>query len=192
MYEGDSETDPKVGKWCGNRIPPEYSSLTNKVLLVFRTDWSSQYAGFRVSYEVLCGGKFEDDNGILTSPYYPRPYQTNQKCEYYIDAPMGKAIELEFSDFDIEDSGYDSCDFDSLSIYDGTDSNATLLGTYCGRNTPPTAISTYNAMFLIFRTDVSISGRGFKANYSFSDVGKFSKVTVATFRPLSESFVFNE
>lgn len=80
---------------------------------------------------------------------------------------MNKAIVLNFTDFDIEDD----CDFDSLSIYDGIDSNSTEIGNYCGTSLPPAAISTHNHMHLVFETDASLAGRGFKANYSFIDAG---------------------
>lgn len=50
-------------------------------------------------------------------------------------------------------------------------SNDTQIGIYCGTSLPPAAISTQNHMHLLFRSDASISGRGFKANYSFIDAG---------------------
>lgn len=116
----------------------------------------------------VCGGKFEDDNGVIMSPFYPQPYENSRVCHFDIIAPLGKAIVLNFTDFDIEDD----CDFDSLAIYDGSDSTSTQIGNYCGEETPPPAISTLNHMHLVFQSDTSISGRGFKANYSFIDAGK--------------------
>lgn len=40
-----------MGRWCGDRIPREYTSLSNEVLVVFRTDSSYGYDGFRLKYE---------------------------------------------------------------------------------------------------------------------------------------------
>lgn len=42
---------PKVGRWCGSRIPPEYSSLSSEILVVFHTDFSFTDDGFRLKYE---------------------------------------------------------------------------------------------------------------------------------------------
>lgn len=42
---------PKVGRWCGSRIPPEYSSLSSEILIVFHTDFSFSDDGFRLKYE---------------------------------------------------------------------------------------------------------------------------------------------
>lgn len=115
----------------------------------------------------VCGGKFEDDNGVITSPWFPKPYEDSKYCAYDIEAPMGKAIVLNFTDFDIE---YD-CDFDSLTIYDGVDTNSTKIGTYCGTRMPPAMVSTLNHIHLVFQTDSSNSGPGFRAVYSFIDAG---------------------
>lgn len=56
MYDGHDENGPKVGKWCGNRLPREYISLSNEVLVVFRTDSSYGYDGFRLKYETSMYG----------------------------------------------------------------------------------------------------------------------------------------
>lgn len=97
-------------------------------------------------------------------------YEDNKNCLFDIEAPLGKAIVLNFTDFDIEND----CDFDSLTIYDGVDANSTKIGTYCGTRKPPTAISTLNHMHLIFDTDQSNTGPGFRATYSFIDAGATS------------------
>lgn len=117
----------------------------------------------------VCGGKFEDDNSFITSPWYPNAYEDNKLCLYDIEAPLGKSIVLNFTNFNIEAD----CDFDSLSIYDGVDSNGTKIGTYCGNENPPAAISTLNHMHLVFSTDSSNTGPGFKALYSFVDASTF-------------------
>lgn len=51
IYEGSNINAPKVGRWCGNRIPPEYSSLSSELLIVFHTDFSFSDEGFRLKYE---------------------------------------------------------------------------------------------------------------------------------------------
>lgn len=124
----------------------------------------------------MCGGKFEDENGIIMSPLYPNHYEHSRKCFFDIEAPLGKAITLNFTDFGMEDD----CDFDSLSIYDGVDNNSTLIGSYCGESIPPVAISTFNHLHLEFQSDSSISGRGFKATYSFMDSSKCILYTLAS------------
>lgn len=47
---------------------------------------------------------------------YPKNYEISRTCDYLIEAPIGKAILLDFTDFDMEDNSYPSCDFDYLSV----------------------------------------------------------------------------
>lgn len=51
------------------------------------------------------------------SPGYPQPYESGRQCTYEIEADVGKAIVLDFIDFDIEDTSYPDCDFDYLKVY---------------------------------------------------------------------------
>lgn len=120
---------------------------------------------------------------MITSPWFPNPYEDDKHCLYDIEAPLGKAIVLNFTDFSIEDD----CDFDSLNIYDGIDSNSTLIGTYCGSEKPPAAISTLNHLHLEFKTDSSNTGPGFRADYSFIDAGTYVKIRQTTRHKLIHS-----
>lgn len=52
IFEGTSDKDPKVNRFCGNSIPPSYTSLGNALLIVFKSDWSANFEGFRISYEI--------------------------------------------------------------------------------------------------------------------------------------------
>lgn len=45
------------------------------------------------------------------------------------------------------------------------------MGRYCGQSNPGSVMSTMNYMHLVFQTDGSIGGRGFKGNYTFEDIG---------------------
>ncbi|CAG7825201.1 unnamed protein product [Allacma fusca] len=108
---------------------------------------------------------------MLRSPYYPGNYPKNRDCVYLISQPVGKAIQLDFIDFDIE-AAYDSrCLFDFLEIRDGDNENSTLIGHYCGGNVPETILSSMNYLWIRFKTDGSLQNKGFIANFSTIDVG---------------------
>lgn len=51
IFEGATDEDPKVGRWCGDRLPPKYESYGNVLLIVFKSDWSAQMEGFRIAYD---------------------------------------------------------------------------------------------------------------------------------------------
>lgn len=100
---------------------------------------------------------------------YPKRYERSALCTYEIVAPPGKAVVLDFIDFDIEDTD-SACSFDVLAVYDGHRGvGIQPQQRLCGTAMPPQIISTTNVLTLELRTDSSIQGRGFKANYTFAD-----------------------
>lgn len=72
---------------------------------------------FSVIIFVVCGGTYSSETGILLSPLYPNHYEVSRTCSYIIEAPLRKAILLDFEDIDLEDNSFStSCDFDFLSV----------------------------------------------------------------------------
>jgi cubilin len=86
-------------------------------------------------------------------------YQNNQNCEWLIQPTGATIIRLSFNRFDTEDC----CD--AVSIYDGANTTAPLLGTFKGTTIPPIVTSTGGALFVIFTTDGSITSTGWEASY---------------------------
>ncbi|KAK2582771.1 hypothetical protein KPH14_005036 [Odynerus spinipes] len=166
IYDGDSINSPLIGRYCGDNMPPTVISNSNNVLVVFISDWTYESEGFSFTYETICGGEFNEETGVITSPMYPNPYHSSKTCVYEIVLPPSKAVVLNIVDLDIEGVTSD-CYFDYLEIFDGYNENSTSLATLCGYHTPSDPfLSTHNVMFLKFTSDSSIQGRGFKANYT--------------------------
>eukprot|EP00091_Calanus_sinicus_P009855 TRINITY_DN228_c0_g1_i3.p1 TRINITY_DN228_c0_g1~~TRINITY_DN228_c0_g1_i3.p1 ORF type:complete len:289 (-),score=94.20 TRINITY_DN228_c0_g1_i3:93-959(-) len=55
----------------------------------------------RISAEYVCGGRFDQDNGVITSPLYPANYINSEACIYDIVAPKKKRIALTCEYFDL-------------------------------------------------------------------------------------------
>ena len=106
--------------------------------------------------------------GTLNSPFFPEPYPSDRKCQYRIVMPMGHLVELNFLQFDIEDSI--DCHYDYLLVRDSYE-NGTEIGRYCGNTLPDRIISKYNELWIEFGTDGSISNHGFLANYTSVEIG---------------------
>lgn len=122
---------------------------------------------------IVCGGSYYEEPGIIQSTNYPHSYAPERNCDFYIQAPLGKAIILDFMDFDLEEPwSSDDCEYDYLAIYDGIKTNNTKVGSFCGTTIPERIISTINYMHLILVSDGMLSGRGFKANFTFFDICK--------------------
>lgn len=62
-----------------------------------------------------------------------------------------------------------SCFYDYVELRDGATSDANSLAKLCGNTRPSTEHSTGSTMYLRFRTDNSITHKGFKAKYSIGE-----------------------
>ncbi|XP_021339749.1 cubilin-like, partial [Mizuhopecten yessoensis] len=63
---------------------------------------------------------------------------------------------------------YASCIHDYVSVYNGNDEAAPLVGTYCGNTIPAPITSLGSAMFVRFASDGSVQRTGFRAVYTKS------------------------
>lgn len=64
----------------------------------------------------VCGSTFTAETGTITSPSYPNAYEIDRACNYLIEAPIGKGIFLDFTDFDIEQHALPDCEFDYVAV----------------------------------------------------------------------------
>ncbi|KAK6490308.1 cubilin [Huso huso] len=165
------------GRYCGSATPSTMHTTDNQLFLRFISDSSNEGQGFKLTYEALslaCGGNIymsdSDPSGYITSPNYPNNYPQNVDCSWTITVPNGEAVQLDFEgDFYIEPT--DSCSYDYLELRDGATPNAPLIAKICGEEHPSTQKSTGSVMYLRFRTDSSVTHKGFKAKYSIATCG---------------------
>uniref|UniRef100_H2TR21 CUB and Sushi multiple domains 3 n=1 Tax=Takifugu rubripes TaxID=31033 RepID=H2TR21_TAKRU len=107
-----------------------------------------------------CFSNFTAPMGTVLSPDYPEGYGNNLNCVWLIISELGTRIHLAFNDFDLEPP------YDFLTIRDGDQSGATLLGRFSGAEVPSHLTSNSNVLQLEFQADHSMSGRGFNITYS--------------------------
>ncbi len=94
------------------------------------------------------------DSGLATANY------SNNEDLLLVIAPEGAVdLTLDFTSWDVEEG------YDFLYIYDGTTTEAPLLGTFSGVS-PSTIRSTSGAFTLRFVTDASVTLEGWTANWS--------------------------
>lgn len=79
-------------------------------------------------------------------------------------------LRITFPFFDIENSG--SCSFDFLEVHDGDSASSYLIGKYCGTAAPAELFSSHNSLYFWFRSDHSVSGRGFTVAWQSQAPGK--------------------
>ena len=138
-----------------------------------------------------CSNVYTAASGTVMSPNYPNNYPNSRVCKSKIRVANGFRVQLNFSEIDIESHG--TCSFDSLSIYNGPDETAPLLGRYCDRHAASTLTSSSNEVLIVFKSDISNTGRGFRANYNSISGGKrlhFIHIVIA--EKLNEAIILNE
>ena len=80
--------------------------------------------------------------------------QIIENCTWLIRPSNGGTVTLNFDSFNTE-SGYDF-----VTVYDGTNANATQLGRFSGTSRPSAVTSTGNALFVRFTSDGSVNAAG--------------------------------
>ncbi|XP_058698621.1 CUB domain-containing protein 2 isoform X1 [Poecile atricapillus] len=166
VYNGAARDQGNLlGTFCGHSPPPPFSSAWHVMAVVFRSDRHVAKHGFAAAYKKdACGGQLTGLSGEITSPRYPESYPNDAECRWSIGgAGGGGPLTLVFADFQME--GGQGCGFDYVALFDGPTVTAPRLGRYCGSARPPRTISSTPHLFIIFKSDFNIGGRGFKAHF---------------------------
>lgn len=106
----------------------------------------------------VCNGLFYDSGGANNN------YGNNQNFTMtFVPEIAGAKLKVEFLEFSVEH--HSSCGYDWLKIYDGINTSATLIGTWCGANSPGTIVAgnISGALTFQFKSDASLSNPGWKA-----------------------------
>ncbi|TDH01382.1 hypothetical protein EPR50_G00179850 [Perca flavescens] len=106
-----------------------------------------------------CGGSLFG-SGTFSSPNHPNYYHDNAYCVWQLRAPYDQRIFLAFTYLQLENC----CSCDYISIYDGPSVSSRYLGKVCN-DSLSSFYSTSNYLTVLFRTDGSVVGRGFKADF---------------------------
>jgi hypothetical protein len=114
-------------------------------------------------------GTFEDGSGPLDN------YLNNASCSWLI-APADSVanITLSFNQFSTE------ANTDILTIYDGDNSAAPVLGTFSGSTLPASVTSTGSRLYITFVTDAANSESGWQAQYNSTYPNYCSGTTILT------------
>ncbi|XP_036358468.1 cubilin-like [Octopus sinensis] len=164
IRQGSYETSPLLGRYCGQNIPQIILSHSNHLRVTLVKKYSRSVKGFKILYDSLttgCGGELYAESATIESPHYPLNYYHQAECLWNIRVAAGSRLILVFLDFQLENS----CIYDYLEVRD-TNQYGVSLGKFCGMQKPPTLTSLSNRLFIKFRTDGSVSYRGFKFSYN--------------------------
>ncbi|XP_074621556.1 uncharacterized protein LOC141880074 [Acropora palmata] len=119
-----------------------------------------------------CGGDVTvNGTGFIKSPRFPLNYPVDILCEWKLCVKQGSRITLKFTDFEVEPT--QGCSFDALEVFSGdsTDVNNRLV-KLCGNELPDPIVSTSHELLIRFRSDFSVTKRGFKLQYEDTGCGQ--------------------
>ena len=177
VRDGWDEDSPLMGRFCGDLsddLPSPLVASGNAMWVAFVSDTSIHGRGFSADYYTSCGGYYNQNGSILTSPGFPGEYNHNVDCIYNVVAPDDNVITLTFDLMDIEginNDGDNLCYFDYVEIRDGNSGESPLLAKVCGDQTPNPVQSTGMLMWIRFKSDASNNGDGWRAQVTFGDTG---------------------
>ena len=158
-----------LAQYCGfDRPPPLVMSNSGEFWVRFKSNASDPQVGFYSVYFPECGGHLYGSTGEIRSPNFPKEYFHNSKCIWTITVQEGKSLHLNFVQFSVEgDANRQRCPHDHLTIWNGSHSNATLIGKYCNSSPPPSVVcSAGNSVHMKFHSDDALAWSGFFITYS--------------------------
>uniref|UniRef100_A0A3Q1JVK3 Ovochymase 2 n=1 Tax=Anabas testudineus TaxID=64144 RepID=A0A3Q1JVK3_ANATE len=161
-----------IGKYCGYTKPKPVVSLTNRLTVFFDTNDRKTDQGFKAHYKALdpkltaeiagAGGFLQGDQGDLMTPGFPeKNYPNGALYQWSITVPEGERVQLTFTSFDLVP---EVCG-DFVQIYDGNKAGSSLLGKFCGGAMPKPVVSSNNTMVVRFKSDNTLTSKGFRANF---------------------------
>lgn len=100
-----------------------------------------------------CSGTFEDGSGPIEN------YESGVNCSYLFTPDVAiKNFKLKFNAFDLAAG-------DMVTVYDGEDETAAVLGEFTGSSLPSQVETSGDRMFITF-TSTTSNGQGFQAEYT--------------------------
>ncbi|XP_020610007.1 tolloid-like protein 2 isoform X1 [Orbicella faveolata] len=171
-----NEQNQTFGKYCGVKDGFHVIVTGDYVVLKFHSDCCVTRPGYLLSFNAFsnatqpppttfptapttagpCGSV---QNNTLLSPGYPSYYPNNMDCNYWVYIPYGKALQIYFDHFQVNDCGYDY-----LKI--SNEQNQTF-GSFCGHKTGQSVIVTGMYAVLTFHSDGSVNDKGYKLIFSY-------------------------
>ncbi|EFN62057.1 Tolloid-like protein 2 [Camponotus floridanus] len=165
IYDGDSPDSLTLGRFCGTKEPHPILATGNQMYMVFKSDASVQRKGFLATHSTACGGHLMATDRVKHlyshAKYGYHNYDHNTDCDWIIEAPLGKNVHLSFHSFQLE---YETeCGYDFVEVFSGLDVSSPPYGRFCGNSNTTDFISMNEALLVRFRTDDTISSKGFIA-----------------------------
>ncbi|XP_067663250.1 CUB domain-containing protein 2-like [Haliotis asinina] len=158
----------ELGTFCGHQ-QPVFASSGNTMRVSLQTDGGTNHKGFKMMYkavpETTCNVTLPAGPSPiqLVSPGYPSNHHSGLDCKWTITAPFRTNVNVDVLYISMVTTP--SCLNDYLLFTDGPATDDTQLAKICEDPFIP-IISMDNYMTIIFHTESSVTGQGFRLQYS--------------------------
>ena len=183
VYDGATTNAPILATISGNNPTiPNLLSSGGSMLVTFKSNGSTTATGWRANYNTqvipACSGTTTltsatgtfDDGTNSTSNYAP-----NLNCSWLVQPAGASLVTLTFNRFDTQLNN------DFVSVYDGSNNSAPLIGTYSGNTIPSTINSSGNSLFVEFTSNGFFELSGWEATYNSTNNQCFSNLSIITY-----------
>ncbi|KAK7458658.1 hypothetical protein BaRGS_00039110 [Batillaria attramentaria] len=157
VYDGDSDDSHLLARICNDYDESVLTTSQQYMYITFRsTITDGTYTGFK--FRVHSGQEaLRCDGRVIT-------LTAKANCKWRIKSAYNNmTVALDVPDALLESSF--TCNFDSVTIYDGYDSGSSRLGRFCGEHSG-IYYSTGRYMFIQFLSDDTSQYKGFRMGYS--------------------------
>jgi cubilin len=138
-----------------------FNRATGRMIFVIGLVSLLQYASAQTCSDNVpintCIGTLNDGSGIGN-------YSNNLNCSWTISNPLESPMQLSFAELQTEDG------LDQITIYDGPDDNATVLGSYSGSSIPEPIFSSSGVVHITFTSNNTNTGNGWQLNWNGTKV----------------------
>uniref|UniRef100_A0ABM0MZ98 Uncharacterized protein LOC100378937 n=1 Tax=Saccoglossus kowalevskii TaxID=10224 RepID=A0ABM0MZ98_SACKO len=158
-----------LATYSGTGTPDEVViTSTNSMTVKFHSDSTTTKSGFTADWEAIfstCGGEFiaevHKKNLSSTEYFEEKNYLNSEDCNWQLDSYSAQTvITLQFVTFETQE------DTDMISVFDGEDAGAAhVLALFSGSELPNVVISSKHQMRVDFKSDDTVTMRGFHAWY---------------------------
>ncbi|XP_014254813.1 cubilin-like [Cimex lectularius] len=161
IYSGYDTSVPPFRNITGNKIPLSIIVPSSIATIIYRYKYGTSFSLDYSHLNNACGVTLNSEEGTINSPNYPHNYPADVECKWNIKLSPGNKLFLKFNEFNITSSEY--CNEDFLEIRENNLSGK-KIGLFCG-NTLPRNIQSNTSLWILFRSSVNGTGKGFSMDY---------------------------
>ncbi|XP_053208270.1 cubilin-like [Panonychus citri] len=164
IHDGSTQVAPKLGRFCPIARTTSVVSSDNRMFIHFLSKGGAGSSSFKATVNLhVCGGNFVvHEISTIQSLSYPKPYDSNLTCNYYIySAKMSEMLTYQFETFDLPSN--ENCSSGDYLAIQEFDPSGKLLSKVCGTQESEGDIMrpNVNQLFMVFKSDSVIAGKGF-------------------------------